>query len=97
MNVLIWIGAIVAVVIAVLWLLKAGHKSSVWVTVDGQRRKVIITYAHVLGKIRHRDYCATFKGHKPGDRDGYGMTPEAAIDSLLRKMQAEAKFRGGDK
>ena len=40
--------------------------------------------------LRDFDYCATFDGYEPGEPQGFGRTPDRAIDALLedeRRMQ----------
>ena len=45
-------------------------------------RRVVVTHEHPPIPVRGFDYRATFEGHEPGEPQGFGATPVAALEDL---------------
>lgn len=58
-------------------------------TDDGRRVDVAAVRPPI--PLRGFDYCATFESYEPGEPQGFGPTPDDAVEALLAD---EARMRG---
>jgi hypothetical protein len=62
------------------------------VTYNGRTRTVVTDFVYPPIPSRTSDYRATFADYDLGDRQGWGPTPQAAIDELLEAIDMDYEY-----